>query len=447
MLADGAMDDPWSCWWQILPEGTRVAIYRISDGGLLRGSALATVSVADALRFGLDNGAGARSWLSAQFGPGRYRFIPRDAAGVSLKGSGIDSVHQDVAGLSAAKSAAPTVPTGTPGDPVELRRLELEHSERQADKDREARLEETRLKLEMERLRVESEDRRRREDRETEERRRVEEQTRQAAADERRRQQEAEERRHQEMLTLVRESTKPRDDGAGMALMMKMIGETQANAASGMLAMVNQISQGLIKQAVETATKQPAGGGLVSELVAALPAAAKMMREFRLAKQGAEGVDLDDEDDEEDDDGEDADGNQTTPPPALPAPAQTAAPVPVVPGVGRIRAALGILRMIQSGEMPNDAVGMRTFIGAAPSTIVDAIRNGDDAAIQAAVAPALDADLTAWLSQPEVTTWLMGYLAQVQAALVAQTAKRKGAKADAKSETVSDGKPPTPAQS
>jgi hypothetical protein len=104
--------------------------------------------------------------------------------------------------------------------------------------------------------------------------------------------------------------------------------------------------------------------------------------------------------------------------PTIPTPAS---PIPTTPPASPHPAsvALGLVRDIQSGARPDDDDSLDAVLDALTDPMADAIAAGDQAALFAAVEPAIQADQTmmAWLGAPGVGAWLDGFLSRLRSSL------------------------------
>lgn len=378
--ADGGTVElsPWWGWWHSLPDGARVAVSRTSSRGLTMGAPVAQITAADAMAMGLDDEPKARAWLASHAGGGSFRWCARDADGGALRGRGITSLAMELPTLPGQAPAAPA--KAAPGADhaaaaVELRRLELEHQAREAAAERAARLEEGRIRLALAQQEAERDEARHRREQE---------------AQARREQIERERAERAELLAAIREASRPQQGGDVAALVQAQM-QAQASAFQQMLAMTSQISQGLIRQAVDTATASTERPGIAEELVKALPHVPAILAGFRSVQA-----------------------------PAAPAPTAGApAPAPAAPGTSRMRAVLHLLRSIQTGETADDDDAAALAADMLPDHLAAALTANDQAAVLAAIQPALDSALTEWIADPAAQAWLAGWLPRLQAALAA----------------------------
>jgi hypothetical protein len=436
---DGQEDRDWSVWWGTFAgqPGARIQVWRVQDNGLNAARPLLVLTVDDAQREGIARRAAFLDYLAQRFGAGRFRLSPRQTNGEKPRGAQSLTVFipEESAMQVVMRPAQPTPPaTASPADREAL--IEVERMRLVAERERER--EEAR-----ERHRQEREERRR-EREEARERKRQEAAAR-AEAEERRRA-ERDERMQTTLLAMMKDVAaasggRREPDPLTQALLAKVLerqesrtdmsefiktqaelgrlnAQTMMDQWRTMMQMSAETQARLISQAVETASQRESGGFwdaagsaiaqalpvIVSRWSQPAPAAqavpqAPAIRRIPVAARPAAAP-------------------VTAPPPAPPPAAPIPAPVPAAPHPASV--ALSLVRDIQSGARPDDDDSLDAVLDALTDPMADAIAAGDQAALFAAVEPAIQADQTlmAWLGAPGVGSWLDSYLTKLRAALV-----------------------------
>jgi hypothetical protein len=215
-VTDSASD--WSLWWGTFQRvaGARLHIWRCSPTGLNVGEALVVMTVDDAQRMRLDDHGTALTYLSARFGPGRYRLTPRTDRGTKLPGtqSLVAIIDEDSAMQVTMQS--PSLTAAPMPQPLPMDRdtaIEIERMRLQAELERER---ETR----RERQREVREERRRERDIERERRR---DEERKRREEENRRRSERESQTHTMMMQVLKEMATSRNGGKDDALVAAIL--------------------------------------------------------------------------------------------------------------------------------------------------------------------------------------------------------------------------------
>jgi hypothetical protein len=439
---DGASD--WSLWWGTFQRvaGARLHVWRCSPTGLNVGEALVVMTVDDAQRMRLDDHATALAYLSARFGPGRYRLTPRTDQGTKLPGtqSLVAIIDEDsamqVTMQSPSLTAAP-VPQPLPMDrdtAIEIERMRLQA---ELERERETRRERQR-ELREERRRERDVERERRRD---EERKRCE--------DEDRRRSEREAQTHTMMMQVLKEMAASRNGGKDDALVaailakvgqpdplvlklldnqgkreeltdffkvqaesMRMASTLQTDSLKQVMVASQEVQGQLMRQAAEVASQRDGGDGWAG-IGSVLSATASIVASLRS-------------------------GNPSDSPiapllaspvataerrPAIavqrPRPAITAEPARSAEQLDPISQSLRQVRAVHRGGQAEDDTALRQVVASLPPTLSQAIRAGDVASIQRDVMPAVQVDPTLgeWLSQPGVGDWLTSYLQRLRVEL------------------------------
>lgn len=431
-------DRDWSVWWGTFAgqPGARIQVWRVQDIGLNAARPLLVLTVDDAQREWIAQRAAFLDYLAQRFGAGRFRLSQRHANGEKPRG---------------AQSLTVFIPEESPMQVV-MRPAQPTPPPAASPADREALIEVERMRLVAERER-EREEPRERHRQEREERRREREEARERKRQEAAARAEAEERRRAErdermqttLLAMMKDVAaasggRREPDPLTQALLAKVLerqesrtdmsefiktqaelgrlnAQTMMDQWRTMMQMSAETQARLISQAVETASQRESGGFwdaagsaiaqalpvIVSRWSQPAPAAqaippAPAIRRIAIAPRPAASPAM---------------AAPPIPPPATPIPT----PPPPAPHPASV--ALGLVRDIQSGARPDDDDSLDAVLDALTDPMADAIAAGDQAALFAALEPAIKADQTlmAWLGASGVGAWLDSYVSRIRNAL------------------------------